>query len=464
MLTSFQSALDRKQRPIIPQRIFFLFGWALPLAIFSLFFSRSDFYPLLIAFSTGFAFYILSLSSCKSERLPYRTLIWAGLLLRGVFLFLPPVLSEDVFRFLWDGLLDGNGILPYTVLPRDLERIGFSEADATLGLRLKEEMNSAGFYSVYPPVLQLFFLLAAEGMRSFGSVPIGIGIWKGIVFGFETATAALVWFRGTEEHRENFLKYWMHPLVLLEGCGSGHPEPILIFFLFLFFFFRFRGKPLLSWIFYSAAILTKLIPLLLLPFLSFRLWQNGRKNRKAILVLLVSVVPLLLSFLLFGEDFVSSVNKQWEKGIGVYFRLFEFHGGPYYLWKAALAGTWFPYAAGIHLAVLSAISISVISYFRSRKEETLEGTAETWISVLGVYLLFSTTVHPWYLLPLLAGVVFTNSLWPQAAAGIWILSYSTYRNAPYKDDAFFMILEYAVVLTVFFLEKRKLIDPEKVRW
>ncbi|TGK13186.1 hypothetical protein EHO60_02185 [Leptospira fletcheri] len=459
----FQNTLGPK-RNSLSWRFSFLLGWALPLAIFSLFFSRSDFYPLLVAFCTCLTFYALSLSSFKSERLPYRALLWAGLLLRGFFLFLPPVLSEDVFRFLWDGLLEGNGIVPYAVLPRDLEQIGFSEADARLGLQLKEEMNSAGFYSVYPPVLQFFFFLAGEGMRFFGSVPIGIGIWKGIVFGFEIATAVLVRLRGTEEHRENFLKYWMHPLVLLEGCGSGHPEPILIFFLFGFFFYRFRGKPLLTWIFYSAAILTKLIPLLLLPFLSFRLWQDRRKNGKAILALLVFLVLLVLGILLFGENLLPSIDKQWEKGIGVYFRLFEFHGGTYYLWKAFLRGTWFPYAAGIHLAILSAILISTTSYLRSRKTETLEKAAETWISVLGIYLLFSTTVHPWYILPLLAGVVFTNSLWPQAAAGIWILSYSTYRNAPYKDEPFFMILEYAFVLTVFFLEKRKLIDPEKVRW
>jgi hypothetical protein len=64
---------------------------------------------------------------------------------------------------------------------------------------------------------------------------------------------------------------------------------------------------------------------------------------------------------------------------------------------------------------------------------------------LTVYLVFSTTVHPWYVAPLVAFSVlapWTYSLvWSMAA----VLSYSAYQARPYTENLWLVAIEYVSV-------------------
>ncbi|PJZ24464.1 hypothetical protein CH352_14065 [Leptospira hartskeerlii] len=435
-----------------------LLFWAFPLALFPIFFERSDIWLLCGAFFLSLSFYIVFLKffSVGREKIG----IWAGILLRICFLFTPVFLSEDTFRFLWDGLLVSEGLSPYSELPSNVN-LGLNQ---DLEKELLSKMNSPNYYSVYPPILQFLFLVPAFFLKRGLSVFWAISIWKIILILFELGILYIYSKRKKEEGSGNFLKYWLHPLVLWEGIGNGHPEPILFFFLFAGILSWEKGKVFRGFVFYLASILTKILPLLALPFLFFY-WCRRSTARKILLFLgaCFLIFGSALIWVLFSETGERILEEHWRKGIGVYFTLFEFHGGFYYLLKNLIKYTWYPYSTGIVLGILSILTICFYS-FRISKIETGNKTAfllNVWIHLCGIYYLFSSTVHPWYFLPILAASIFTKTIWPLVASGIWILSYSTYSSFPYYDRNWVLVLEHFLVLGTFFLENFLLLKDRR---
>lgn len=423
--------------------------WAVPIALFPIFFGRADIRQLSLTFFFSLSLYIVFLKffSKGNEKLG----IWAGLLLRIWFLFTPVFLSEDTFRFLWDGLLVSEGRSPYSELPIDVN-LGL---DQGLEKELLSKMNSPGYYSVYPPVLQVLFLVPVFFLKRGLSVFWTISVWKAILIFFELGILYIFRKSKKEEGSGNFLKYWLHPLVIWEGIGNGHPEPILFFFLFLGIFFWEKGKTFSAFIFYLTSIFTKILPLLALPFLFFY-W--GRRSTIRNILLFFGMCFLLfvslLVWLLLSETGGTLLEEHWRKGIGVYFTLFEFHGGIYYLLKNLIRHTWYPYSSGIILGILNIFAICFYS-FRVSKIQPDNKTVflmTVWIHLCGIYYLFSSTVHPWYFLPILAASMFTKTIWPLVASGIWILSYSTYSSSPFYDRNWVLVLEHSLVLGTFLLE------------
>ncbi|WP_246048566.1 hypothetical protein [Leptospira sarikeiensis] len=425
-----------------------MLAWALPLAAFPLFFARSDTWFLCGFFFFSLLQYFLFFRFFSSHSESFG--VWAGILLRVWLVFTPVFLSEDTFRFLWDGLLVLDGVSPYSELPIHIE----AYQNVYDGKELLTRMNSANYYSVYPPILQGLFIIPSFLLKQGVSILAAIGVWKGILLFFELGILYL--FRKNENRtKTSYLKYWLHPLVLWEGLGNGHPEPILFFFLFLLFVYWEKQKFFRSAIFYLASILTKILPLLLAPFIFF--WWCRRTKTKNILFTLLILFFLLgnIGVWLFTSEFGQNIfQEHWRKGIGVYFTLFEFHGGLYYLVRSLIRFTWYPYSTGIVLGILSFILISFYSFTTSARErkDELVFLFNVWIQLSGIYYLFSSTVHPWYFLPILGASVFTGSIWPGVASGVWILSYSTYSSLPYYDRTWVLILEYSLVLGAVFWE------------
>ncbi|WP_108928310.1 hypothetical protein [Leptospira johnsonii] len=435
-----------------------LFFWAFPLAVFPIFFGRSDTWQLCGAFFFSLSLYFLFLKFFSEGKAKIG--IWAGILLRIWFLFTPVFLSDDTFRFLWDGLLVSEGLSPYSELPIHVN-LGL---DQGLEKELVSKMNSPKYYSVYPPLLQILFLVPVFFLKRGLSVFWAISIWKGILILFELGILYIFLKRKKGEGSGNFLKYWLHPLVLWEGIGNGHPEPILFFFLFLGILSWEKGKIIEAFLFYLASILTKILPLLALPFLFFY-WCRRSTIRKVLLFFggCFLILGSALIWFLLSETGEKILEEHWKKGIGVYFTLFEFHGGLYYLLKNLIRLTWYPYSTGIVLGIFSIFAICFYS-FRISKTETNYKTVfllTVWIHLCGIYYFFSSTIHPWYFLPILASSVFTKTIWPSVASGIWILSYSTYSSFPFYDKTWALVLEHFLVFGTFFLENFLLLKDRR---
>src|SRR5690606_9581327 len=85
--------------------------------------------------------------------------MYAAVLLRVSLLFAIPALSDDAYRFLWDGHLVAHGYHPFAHVPAY-----YIDHDIELGtLRddLFQNLNSPGYFTIYPPIPQFTFWLAA---------------------------------------------------------------------------------------------------------------------------------------------------------------------------------------------------------------------------------------------------------------------------------------------------------------
>ena len=298
---------------------------------------------------------------------------------RAVLFPLRPTLSDDAYRYIWDGLVQHAGFNPYALPP------AAAELEALHGEWIFSVLNSQAYVSVYPPVSQALFF--------FGGLFYGAG-WEASYYALKAVLVAaelggLALLARLVSSRSLLLYAW-HPVVLLETAGQAHTEGIMILGLLLCVWAYRRHRPVISAAALSVAVWVKLYPVFLVPFLLRRIgW------RYAGVVAGVSL-PLVLVY------YEPGVLDRVAASIDLYVRLFEFNAGPYYALKAALTEwtgrTGWSKILGPMLRqafVLVLPLLFTLDWWRSWS------LPRAGVVVFGTYLALATTVHPWYLLPIL---------------------------------------------------------------
>lgn len=323
---------------------------------------------LLVPWLAAHAFYLLGvwLVLRRGARLRLPLLLAIGLLPRLVLLPLEPKLSEDVYRYLWDGRLVSEGVNPFPHAPADPSLARYHDA-------LLARLNHAEVPTIYPPLAQFLFgataRLAAEPWA-----------WKTTLLGLEAilllALASLLRARGLPAER--LLLYFWNPLVIVESFGSGHVDLAAAAFLLFAFALHERGRNRLSGALFASAVLVKYMPLLLVPTLL---------RRRAFGMLAVAAIVIAAFFV----PFLSAGSALWT-GLATYLRHWEFNGPLYAILRPFfLTGE----PPRFILAALLAVATGVVAW----RAKTLTGAA---LLLLAVWILVSPTVYPWYLLLLVA--------------------------------------------------------------
>jgi hypothetical protein len=185
------------------------------------------------------------------------------------------------------------------------------------------------------------------------------------------------------------------------------------------------------------AISAKLIPLIFLPFF---LKRYGVK--RAIRFYAATGIFTLLAFLpLFSEAFVRGFSSSFL----LYFQKFEFNASIYYLIREI--GFWITgwniigYAGPI-LAATVFILIAGLAVLEDSRKHRLP---EMFVWPLFIYFALATTVHPWYITPIVAFSVFSHYRFPLLWSGMIFLSYAGYTAAGYEENTLFVWLEYLAV-------------------
>ena len=193
----------------------------------------------------------------RSSRPTLVITILFAVLFRLSILFSPPYLSDDIYRYIWDGRVQAAGINPFRYIPAAPELAHLR--DEAIYPRINRRDYA---HTIYPPVAQIIFLLTTRISETvtwmkFTMVLLeALGVW---------ALAQLLASFGLA--RERILLYAWHPLVIWEFAGSGHADAIAIAFIALALL-AWRSKAHLgAGVALACATLTKLIPLVLFPAL-----------------------------------------------------------------------------------------------------------------------------------------------------------------------------------------------------
>ena len=397
---------------------------------------------LLYASSWGLTYALLKSSSTKC-------ILWLGLIFRLVFIIALPWLSQDFYRFIWDGLLLQNELNPYAFTPNELIDKD-ALFDPALKTTLYEGMGalSAQHYSNYPPLNQLGFLSAVTVFPQslLGTVVVmrlllilaEVGLFfmiKKILQHLNLPSIRLGW-------------YFLNPLIILELTGNLHWEGVMLFFFALGWWFLLKQQNIWATIAFAFSIATKLIPLLLLPL--FARFQNWKKT---VWMAILGSLFLLLLFIPFFKDIGM---ENYFATIQLWFKNFEFNGSFYYLIR------WVGYQIkGYNIIrqwgeISPWITIGMVFLFAFLKPK--KNTGEVFTAMLFLmtsYYLIASIVHPWYIITLVFLGLFSRYSFPLIWSMLIPISYITYADSNFQENYILIALEYAIVIIAMLYEIRK---------
>lgn len=371
--------------------------------------------------------------------------VGVGLLLRCILLFAIPGLSDDIYRFIWDGRLIINGINPFDQLPSYYIENNIDVPGLTIDLY--EELNSPGYFTIYPPLAQAVFALAVGLFPN--SILGSTIVMKAVLLACEAGSIYLLWqlLRSFGLPFRRILIYALNPLIIVEIAGNLHFEGMMIFFLLLSLWWLRQHKLWQSAMAIALSIGAKLLPLLFLPFLIRRLgW------RRSLYFFSVTALVLIMLFLpLVNEVFI----QNFSNSLDLYFRRFEFNASIYYLlrwygWQ--IVGYNLIHLFGPLLAAATFLSIIVIAFFEKNPDH--DNLPLRMLIASCIYLALGTTVHPWYLSIPVVLCIFTRYRFPILWSGLIMLSYINYSYEQYYENLWVIAVEYLAV-TIFMVAEIK---------
>jgi hypothetical protein len=428
--------------------------------------------------------YLVAVARLGRDRLPLRT-IWAFAILFRLTLLLtsPPTLSDDVYRYIWDGQLANAGVSPYAV-PVDSPLLDRFDSP------LRALVNHSWMASPYLPTSQALFAgvyrILPNSALAFQVVAVAFDLMTGWLIVDMLGRLGLP--------RRRALIYLWHPLVCVEFAHGAHVADALMIFLmmgalWLLIVARDSGRRAarLVWgsvLALAAATLTKLLPILLLPVLARR-WGWPRVLAYGGLVVAVCV-PFALAA---GWGLRGPLDGEGLFGaIRIYSTYWNFNSGLYHWLEVGTSGYrtpgavpyevvgWAPIRAAktITTVALGLVLLAVgwVSWRNAKRRPPAEGATDSpsdsasppsddltllrlALIPLTAFLLLTTTVHPWYvtlvipLLPFLLpkeaeATVSGRFLWPLLYFSLAVsLSYVTYWNPEsYREYNYVRGVEY----------------------
>lgn len=391
-------------------------------------FERFQTLPLLLSFFSAFLGYLFILQERDSPKLLFKL----GLIVRGVLFFSLPSLSDDIYRFFWDGLLLKNGIHPFNELPGYYLDKGISG----LSKELYNQLNSPEYFTIYPPLNQFIFWLSVIISDNW---LISTGIIRLLIVVADIGSFFVLKRLLEQYGKSPHLAFWyfLNPLVIIEFTGNVHFEGIVIFFVLLGMYFFEKKRTAKSAISLGLAIGTKLLPLIYLPYLLLK----GLKEKQWWGAILAGFIGVLTLLPLLSQSFIDGLSQS----LNLYFQSFEFNASVYFI--AREIGQWIYGYNNIKLigpllaiiSVISIIGISVLSYFRGWS------IPKTLLFILSIYLLFTTTIHPWYIIPLVAFGILSGYWYPVIWSATIFLTYFGYSKTGFELPMWIVVIEYFIV-------------------
>jgi alpha-1,6-mannosyltransferase len=338
------------------------------------------------------------------------TIFVFALLMRAVFLVTEPVLSDDIYRYRWDGRVAGAGINPYIHAPEAPE-LAFLRDDLYPGI------NNKDIPTIYPPLMELVFRLVTAVSESLFAMK---GFFVLVDLALLFVLRSLLSTRGLDEGR--VLVYAWCPLPIVEVAGSGHNDVLGALGLFAALLALARGREALSVGWLTLAGLAKLVGFALLPLFA-----------RFVRLRALAVVPVLS--LAFAWPYRQAGARAFD-GLTQYGLRWRGNDSLFHVL----------YALTDSLAVSKVIvAVTLVTLTLVLAVQKVRPLRASYL-VIGAILMLTATVHPWYLLWILPFLCFYPSpAWLYLALGVGLSYHAAYLSTPgepWEELLWVKLLEY----------------------
>jgi len=419
--------------------------------VFAYYLERTAYAKLVGVYTLLFVCFYFAIKLFKGR---FYLLVLIAFLFRLVFLLAIPNLSQDFYRFIWDGRMLLNGVNPYlNTVTSFIARGVYPVAQAQELYMGMGELN-AGHYTNYPPINQFCFFIAA--LFSSKSILGSAIVFRLLIICADFGT--LYFGKKILENLNlsvyNIFLYLLNPFIIIELTGNLHFEAVMIFFLIWSLYLLQVGKWRWSACVLALSISVKLMPLIFLPlFLKYFVFKSNSiksfswSGLKELLTFygVTLGVTLLLFLPFFSTNFISNYSQT----VMLWFQNFEFNASLYYVARSI----GYMFRGYNEIAIIGKITpvlvfLCIVLMALFYKTKSMAGLIAAMLLGLSFYFFTTTTVHPWYIATLLILSVFTSYKFPLIWSFVIILSYLAYINidkADKSENLIIIAVEYLIV-------------------
>lgn len=317
-----------------------------------------------------------------------------GLVLRLAAIAHEPLLSDDIYRYIWDGRVQGAGINPYLYLPTDSPLADLRDDT------IFPNINRADYaHTIYPPAAQFFF----AAVTRLGESTL---VMRLAMIGCEAVTLLLLidLLRRFDKPVTLAVAYAWHPLAVWEVGNNGHVDALMVALVMLGVWLLARERRLAGGLMIVLAALVKPYALVALP--AFWRPRDWKLPLAAAALVALCYVPFLGAGTgVFG--FLSGYVA--EEGLQ--------NGREFWLVLAArsIFGN-VPGLVGLYLAIAAATLGLLGAKAALRTQDTSQQATNNIAALLMAALFFLSPNYAWYYLVLVPFIPLG------AGAPAWVLS------------------------------------------
>jgi hypothetical protein len=276
-------------------------------------------------------------ATAQAERTPTTRALWlilgVAIGLRAYVLLFDPLLSSDIYRYVWDGKVQATGINPYRYVPADPALA--SLRDGTIFPHINRATTAV---TIYPPVAQFFFLIVTR-------IGENVTVMRLALVGCEAVTVAIIalFLRRMNQPVTRVVAYLWHPLPLWEIASSGHVDALMLALMLLGLWIALSGHALRGAALIAFSVLVKPY---VAPVLA-GIWRPWDLKMPLVVIAIITLCYLpylsvgwgVLGFLTQGylrEEGISAGNDLWP--LALWRLVFGEHHGDvvFYVAMAAL--------------------------------------------------------------------------------------------------------------------------------
>jgi len=172
-----------------------------------------------------------SSDACSKKRMVFAVILIFAVCFRIVLWLSPPTLSDDIYRYIWEGRLVSMGINPFEYAP------DASQLENMRDQKIFPRINHKDFVTIYPPLNQFMFSVSTQLHPSIKMMKLTF-----VIFDLLTMVVLILTLFTLKTDLNRIIIYAWNPLIIMEFAGSGHLDSAAIFFLMLSFYLFIKSK------------------------------------------------------------------------------------------------------------------------------------------------------------------------------------------------------------------------------